>query len=179
MGVLSFGFRDGAEEAGEVFGDLGGEGGEWEVAKCGEAGVNGGEVGGVIDGIAIGEAGEFVSAMRGGKRHRRGVGFHEEAIEGEGAEDVAFGRLAVAEEVAVEGKIGAEGGEVAGEFDGAAVGVEEEAARGERVGTEDVGEGAPRVDAVNRDRKVAFGGEAKLPDEGFELFVERGAAEAG
>ena len=182
-----------AEEAGEVFGDLVGEGGEREVAEAGEAGVDGAEVGGMVDRVAVGEAGECVRAVRGGRRHRGGVGFDEEAVEGERAEDVEAPRRARGnvihymtlcgeggrKEVAVEGEIGAEVGEVSREFGGAGVGVEEEAARGELGVTEDIGEGAPGIDAVDRDGQVALGGEGKLPDERVALFVEWRATKAG
>lgn len=160
-------------------GDLGGEGGEGEVAELGEAGVDGGKVGGVVDGVAVGETRKFVGAVRGGEGHRGGVGLDEKAVERERAKDVAFGGLAVAEKVAVEGKVGAERSEIAGEFGGAAVGVKEEPAGRKRSGTKDVGEGAPGVEAVDRDGEIALGGEVELPGEGVALLVERRPAETG
>lgn len=160
-------------------GDLGGEGLERNVAEPGEAGVDGGKVGGMVDGVAVGETRKFVGAVRGGEGHRGGVGLDEKAVERERAKDVAFGGLAIAEKVAVEGEISAEGDEIAGEFGGAAVGVEEETATRKRSGTEDLGEGAPGVEAVDRGGKIALGGEAELPGEGVALLVERSAAETG
>ena len=87
--------------------------------------------------------------------------------------------LAWGQKAAVEGKIGSEGGELAGHFGRAAVGVQEETARRPRGPAQCLGERAPGFEAVNRDRQVAFGGEAQLPDECLSLLIERRTAESG
>lgn len=147
------------------------------MTELGERAVGDGEIGGVVHRRAVGGVGERVRAERRRKGHRGRVGFDEEPVDGKRGEDGALPGGALGEEGAVEGEIGAEVGEFARELERAAVGVEEEAARG-AAGAELGDERAPRVEAMDRDGEVARGGEVELPAEGGELFVEGGAAEA-
>lgn len=87
--------------------------------------------------------------------------------------------VACGKEGAVEGKIGAEAEKSREHFGRAAVGVKEEAARGERSVFERVEERAEGVETVDAGGEVAFGGERELRAEDFDLLVERGAAESG
>ena len=83
------------------------------------------------------------------------------------------------EKCAVEGKIRAALGEGRDKFDGAAVGVEEEAALGDVYAGDDLGEGAPRLKAVDGDGAVFGAGEGELLEKNFALLGERGAALSG
>lgn len=108
-----------------------------------------------------------------------GVGFEEEAVQGDLAKDFAATGVAGTEEGAVEREIRAEAEELREHFRRAAVGVEEEAALGEGRGFEDVQERAEGVEAVDAGGEIAFGGEGELRAEDFDLCGERGAAESG
>ena len=70
------------------------------------------------------------------REHRGGVGLDEETGERDVFEKLAEPGMARGEVGGVEGKIGAEGGKRGDEFDGAAVGVKQETARGKRDGAE-------------------------------------------
>ncbi len=163
-----------------VGGDDGCELGEREGAEGGEGGVGRGEVGGVVE-RGLGGEGERRVVGRG--EHRGGVGLDEEAIEGDLLVERAEAGVAGGEVGGVEGKIGAEGDEGRDHFGGAAVGVEEEAAGREAArgveGLERFEEKSEGVDAVDSDGAVESDGEGELGFEDSELFVERGAAEAG
>ena len=83
------------------------------------------------------------------------------------------------EETTVEREVSAEVGERRRQLGGAAVGVEQKTARGKFRGAQRVEQRTEGVEAVNRDREIARGGEVELPAENFELLVEGCAAEPG
>ena len=146
------------------------------MAELGEGGVGCSEVGGVVERRLTGER---VGRVGGRREHSGGVGFDEEAVEGNVLVEFAQTAVAGSEVGGVEGKIGAEGGEGRDQFVGAAVGVEEKTAAEEGDGSERFQEQAEGVDAVDRDGAVERGGEVELGLEDGELFVEGRAAEAG
>ncbi len=111
--------------------------------------------------------------------HRGGVGFHKQAVEGDGFESLLVFRVLGIEEGAVEGKPSAAFGEGGNEFGGAAVGVEEETSFGDVYAGDDFGERAPRLEAVDGDGAVFGAGEGELFEENFALLGERCAALAG
>lgn len=113
------------------------------------------------------------------REHRGGVGLDEETGERDVFEKLAEPGMARGEVGGVEGKIGAEGGKRGDEFDGAAVGVKQETARGKRDGAECFEEKAEGIDAVNRGGSIQGDGEVELGFEGGDLLVERSPAETG
>ena len=75
--------------------------------------ADGGEIGRMIEGIRQGMRDDGV-----GREHVRGVGFQQDAVMRELAEDFENGGFSWMEEVAGEGKIRAEGDQAAGDLDG-------------------------------------------------------------
>lgn len=96
------------------------------------------------------------------------------------AKGIQLAGTAFVEEVAVEGKVGAESAEGADEFHGASVGVEKETSGGQS-GSDAKGvvKRTPGVDAMDGGGAVPRGGEGELCGEYVELFFERRAAETG
>jgi hypothetical protein len=101
-----------------------------------------------------------------------GVGFDEETVGGEGAEDFALGGFSVVEKGGGEGEVGAARNEALDHFGGAAVGVEEEAAFGQGVLAEDFPESAPGAEAMDGGGEIALGGDGELPGEAGDLVGE-------
>lgn len=168
-----------AEEPLKIAFDLNGERIDRNTTPCGERGVSGGEVGGMICPRAggSGEGREFFESGR--KPHRGRVGFDEQAVGRDDGIDGFQARFARIEKGAVEGKIGAEIGEGFYHLDGAAVGVQEETAGWPRRGAQQVVEKAEGVEAMEGRGAVLCGGALELPDEDFGLLLEGSAAKAG
>ena len=169
----------GTEEAAEIGVHLGGEFGGGDAEKGCQAGVGGFDVAGMIHGGAVGRGREFVSAPELRGDHRGGVGFDEQAVEGDGFEGGLVFGVARVEEGSVEGEIGAAFGEGGNKFGGAAVGVKKKTAFGDVYAGDDFGERAPGLEAVDGDGAVFRAGKGELFEENFALFGERGAALAG
>ena len=78
----------------------------------------------MIDGRTVGRGRELVGAPDLRRRHRGGVGFDQQAVEGDDLEGVLLRGLAGVEEVAVEREVSAASGEPRDHLGGAAVGME-------------------------------------------------------
>lgn len=159
---------------------MGSEGIEGETAEFGKGFVGDDDVCGVVDRGAVGRFAEGEAiALRGGGFHG-GVGFDEEAVDGDGAEIFETGGVAGGEPLDVERKIGAEVGEGFDHLSRAAVAVQEKTAGGQAGrGAKDVEGGAVGLGGVDRGRAVQLGGKIELRGEDFDLFGERSDAEAG
>ena len=156
------------------------EGIEGETAEFGKGFVGDDDVSGVVDRGAVGRLAEGEAvALRGGGFHG-GVGFDEEAIEGNDAEIFETGGVAGGEPLDVEREISAEVGEGFDQLSRAAVAVQQETGGGKaRGGAKDVEGGAVGLGGVDRGRAVQLGGKIELRGEDFDLFGERSDAEAG
>ena len=106
------------------------------------------------------------------ERHVRGVGFHEEPMGGNVAEDLATLGFAFVQEMAREGKIRAEFYKTFHHFKRAAVGVEQEAALRDGLRAENLRQQAPRFEAMDADREVLAGGKGELPREDLGLVAD-------
>ena len=105
----------------------------------------------------------------------RGVGFHQKPLPGNVPEHFALGGFPRMQEGRGERKEGPAPHKARDHFTRSGVGVQEKAACGQGVVSEDFPKGAPGPDAVERGGTLQFGGEPELEEENVSLggFVAR------
>ncbi len=161
--------ENGPEQAEEVLLDLGDEVGQRQGQPLGGERIDGREVGRMVEWTAGRDVAEGEAVEGVGEELVGSVRLDEEAVRGDVAEGLPLAEFSFVGEVAGEREVGAESGKGPDHLRGSAVGVEEEAGGWTGAVAEQVVEATPGLEAMDRRRQVAVGGEGHLEREGLLL----------